>query len=133
MPLAKSATVSTVTVPVHIEAESQFTPNGVPVDLYMYFGVDYVQHTSQKDIDQLKRIWSWAKDKDATEGDALMKIRSLERKLGASSLGEKRHQKMYNWVKLSQHVNRLRDEIAEVEKIKTSQERGANNAIIESI
>lgn len=60
--------------------------------------------------DRLQRIVDYFKEdgKELMEADLLWKIRSLETRLGHPSLGEKRIDKIYRYIKLQSQIDGLR-------------------------
>lgn len=95
--LAKSAPIQ-VSVKV---AEAKTTQNAfqesqsVHQEFYNFF------NSTSGETDKLKFVSDWAMEEGKTLGTALKKLRGLEIKLGAPSLGETRLGKLYNWLRLS--------------------------------
>lgn len=110
--LAKSAPSEVAQEPIVSQStapavQTQMIWEGVPVEVYRYFGVD-VGRAEKRDIDQLKDIYEIAKD--GSEGDinrVLDKINGWERKVGAPRITETVYSKIWNYVKLQNHINRL--------------------------
>lgn len=77
--------------------------DGIPVDVYRFFG-EQIGNLDGKEKDKLKFLSDWAFDGTETVGDGLIKIRNLEMKLGSPSAGEKRYDRLFNWVKMQKHI-----------------------------
>ena len=110
MPIAKSAPQS---VPLSTNQLNHSVPdagggsfeyNGVPVDVYGFFGVEF-DSLDAKDIGKLREIYSWAKEESDTLGDAMEKIARIERQIGYSGL-DKRYDRVWNWVSIT---NKMKD------------------------
>jgi hypothetical protein len=56
---------------------------------------------------KIREIYQWAKDETGSTGNALLKIRSLEMKLGSPHLGESRFGKLWNWIALDLHIKEM--------------------------
>ena len=67
----------------------------VPQEVYKHFSVD-IRVVDRQTIDKLNDIARWAKTGTESLGDALMKIRGAELRLGAPTLNENRYDKVYN-------------------------------------
>ena len=109
MPLIKSAPVqptAQVTSSEMLSGDLSFA--GIPVDIYRHFGVE-IGHVEDKDVGKLKDILAWAKAKceEPTMGNVLSRISSLENQLGQPELGQRRYDKMWNWVRLSRSIDDL--------------------------
>jgi len=112
MGLAKTAEdvkPKTVSQPEPVNVESAFIYDGIPIDIARYFNED-VFNLPNKEKDKVVDIYNWAKERvgsEGTLGDVMMRISTLERQLGSPALGEKRYDKMWNWVKLSFNIEDL--------------------------
>lgn len=111
--LAKSAEVatpSTVTQsPTNTAVQGAMMEwEGVPIDLYRQFNVE-LGTVPGKEIAKLKDIYEWAKTKceEPTIGNILQRINSIENQLGSPALGDKRWDKIWNWVKISRQMDDL--------------------------
>jgi len=80
----------------------------VPVDIYRHFGVE-LGTTSQKELLKLRDIYKWieARTEEKTIGNVLTKISVLENELGVPHIGERRYDKIWQWLKLQNHVDEL--------------------------
>jgi hypothetical protein len=111
--IAKSASVDgkpyVVPAPVHKDTTSISTTtyDNIPVDVYRFFGTQ-LGEVSDKDMDKLSLISDYAFREVETVGDGLLKLRNLEMKLGSPSLGEKRYDRIFNWVKLQKNIDDMR-------------------------
>jgi hypothetical protein len=108
--LAKSSETQVIEPPVHKTPDaihSQMAWEGVPVEVYRYFGVD-VGKADGRDIDQLKYIYQLAsKDSDGDINKTLHQINQWEIKVGAPRITETVYSKIWNYVKIQDHINRL--------------------------
>lgn len=112
MPLAKTAPQPVVETPqeTQVIVEQKTTApdisySGVPLDLYRYFNLD-LGTVNEKEVSRLKDILTWAKQDTQSLGDAMVKISHIERELGMGGF-EKRHERVWNWVRLSLNINDL--------------------------
>ena len=108
MGLAKSAPAPEGSVPV-IEKVTptgyqEYHHRGVPIDIYSYFDMP-MERSSEKEIERLTDIHSWAMDGVETLGDAMQKIRSLETRLGQPGPGMKRSTKLWQWIALKKQID----------------------------
>lgn len=84
--------------------------DGVPLEMYRFFNLNPAEN-NRDNTKYLKEIYKWAgKDSDNRVGDTFSKIRILENKLGVPRIGETRQTKMYNWIRVSNIINGLREE-----------------------
>lgn len=65
--------------------QSQFTE--VPLEIYRHFGLDILS-TKGKELDKLKDISKWTFNNSDTIGDNLMRLKSLQLRLGQPRVGE---------------------------------------------
>lgn len=108
--LAKSADVA-VKPELKIEhREIQTAPmttyDSVPIDVMRMFDADF--NTPKKTMESLKMIADWALGDTETIGDAMQKIRNVERKIGMPQNGETRITKFHNWVRMERTIQDLR-------------------------
>lgn len=68
-----------------------------------------LENVSDTDSQALKDIYDFVRgdSKEMTELEMLHKVRELEQKLGLTSLGERRVDKMHRWVKLQSQIDNL--------------------------
>jgi hypothetical protein len=103
MPLAKTAEQTVAKeAPVHSTPDSLMPQEQrIPTEVYRFFNL-----TAERDSgnDKLKTVTSWAYKDGKTTGEALKQIRNLELKLGQSSVGETRLDKLANWVRVSNSI-----------------------------
>lgn len=108
--LAKSASQGTpVQAPVHITTQVQGTTvwDDIPVDVYRFFG-ERIGELDGRDKDKVKTVSDWAFDGAETTGDAMIKLRNLEMKLGSPTGNEKRYDRLFNWVKMDRQIQDMR-------------------------
>ena len=93
--------------PIKTEPTETKTPistnaiDGVNLEVYRYFNINPL---TDKGNEQLKTVNGWAFEDGRKLPDALMRMRSLELKLGAPALGETKMSKMFNWVRMNNLV-----------------------------
>jgi hypothetical protein len=118
MPIAKSAPSQNVPVqaaPIHQESVLQnMEMAGIPVDVIYRYGLD-MGRLDDGETKQLKAITDWMKKDTESLGDGLNKLSILERKLGLGG-HDKMLDKVYRWIKLSNHIN-------EIDKVRSSLEK----------
>ena len=107
MPLAKTAEVversqDTTSHPQSVEI---FTIEGVPYDVYSFFGAD-LQNTGERDREKLKDIYSHFKAEHKTLGDVMQEVSTLENRLGLGGYTS-RLDRVWNWVRLSGRIKDL--------------------------
>lgn len=80
----------------------------LPLTFYRYFGVDFGKVDS-KTHTELNDVYNYVKTQNKTKsmGEILNKVKRLEIKLGAPNVGQSRVSKVWNYVKMSQHINDL--------------------------
>jgi predicted porin len=108
--LAKSATSAVpVQAPVHITTQGVTTTqwDDIPVDIYRFFG-EQLGNLEGREKDKVKSVSDWAFQGTETVGDAMIKLRNLEMKLGSPSGNEKRYDRLYNWVKMDRQIQDMR-------------------------
>ena len=110
MPLLKSVPVPETQVPevpvVSSEVHAGLEWMGVPMDVYRHFGVE-VSTVDEREAKKLKDIYEWSKQGSVDLGSALMKINQIETQMGAADLGSRRYDKIWNYVRLSGHIDDL--------------------------
>jgi len=79
----------------------------IPIDVYRFFNVN-LGTMDKTEITELQEISKWAFNDSETVGDALVKLRNLEMKLGLPSGKETRQQKLSNWVRMERQIVDLR-------------------------
>ena len=108
--IAKTAAQAQPTEPIAIVSVADgidaLCHEQVPIDVYRFFDMD-LSVTGAGDIKKLKAISDWAFTGSETLGDGLTKLRNLEIKLGSPSGNERRHDKLFIWVKMQQQVEEL--------------------------
>ena len=111
MPLAKSApspvtkTSSRPLAPPTTIFTQEETPH---IEFYRFFGVNPIDGN-----EQLDKVYKWTNEKSNSISDVLRKTRTLEGKLGAPKLGETRLTKLFNWIRLSENINSLRESMGD--------------------
>jgi len=111
MPLVKSA-VQEVSQPIPSvqppDTISRLDIGGVPVDLFRTF--DLQLELPEKDMEKLKDIYEWSKIglDEPTIGNSLIKIRNLELRLGSSSMGKEKINKLWNWIRMDMNIKEIR-------------------------
>lgn len=113
MAIAKSSTVEAPVASVQANATptgiAAYEWQGVPVDVFRTFGIE-MSTTPTKDIEQLKDITNWAKEKagqDGTIGDILQHISSVRQKLGMASINEKPYSKVWQFIKSQMVIDEM--------------------------
>ena len=109
MGIAKSA--GSASAPANVVATS--TPDAVSRTEVQAHPEVYRFFNSQKDggDTHIHEISKWAFSDSDNVGDALNKIRKLELKLGAPSIGETRISKISNWIRIDNSINGKRKEM----------------------
>jgi len=93
---------------------------GIPFEVYRFFNVA-PSNLESNDFKQIKEVYKWAESEGL--GDSLYKLRTLEMKVGAPSVGETRYTKLYNWVRVSNIVSNLeREREEQVNKVMKKRE-----------
>jgi len=108
--LAKSAAPTVATpAPSHVTTQgiSSTTWDDIPVDIYRFFG-EQIGNLEGREKDKVKSVSEWAFDGVETTGDAMIKLRNLEMKLGSPSGNEKRYDRLFNWVKMDRQIQDMR-------------------------
>lgn len=93
--------------------------NPVHPEMYKYFNANPV-NTDEK----IKLVNAWAFSEAGSLGEALQKVRKLEIRLGAPALDETRVSKLYNWIRMTDHINKTTNLMdTEVRKIQESSQK----------
>jgi len=122
MPLAKSAEPSPipeVTQPVKSSTPQpgNLEMGTVPFETYRFFGIS-PGNIPDKDLNQIKDVYDWAKQDSKDLGESLYKIRQLEIKMGQPALGESRYSRMWNYVRMSKAFNTIKaNREAEIKRV----------------
>ena len=108
--LAKSAVSAQPTAaPIHTTPESIVMGTdvaGVPSGIFMFY--DKQPTDSEDTVKQLKTLYDFAKSStNGSDGDVLMFLRDLDRRMGAPRIGESRMGKAYNYAKLTRQIENL--------------------------
>jgi len=105
---AGSSPIESVSIPVHIESNSPMLLSGVPIEMINYFDVD-TKTLDDKQRNKLNDIYSFLNDK-SKEGSLFSKLRELELKLGSTEIHEKRYNKIWNYLTISNKIKEMEDE-----------------------
>lgn len=94
--------------PQHSEITQTVEYDGVPIDLYRHFGVE-LDTATESIKSQLKRIHDIIRSRKEgfTIGDVLSAVNTLESRLGAPRLDEKRYVRVHRWLVLEAQKNEL--------------------------
>jgi len=111
MSIAKSAPSAT---PVKLEPNTpsvgfnSFQYDGVDLSLYNLFGID-IQHAEETEKGRLREISEWISSdlQEKSIGNIMSEIRKVEMKLGATPYGEKKLNRIWNYLKVSQKIKDL--------------------------
>jgi len=95
-------------------AENIFFHDGVPIDVYRYFGLEL--ETDQRTKSHVKAIWEFVTKNTNSYSSALLALRRIERKLGSPRGSEGRWDKMYNWVAIRQHMKSKKGEQKQIQE-----------------
>ncbi|MHA1853874.1 MAG: hypothetical protein ACTSUF_10280 [Candidatus Heimdallarchaeaceae archaeon] len=79
----------------------------VPVDVFRFFNL-LSEQVDNKELDMLKDISKWAFEGVETLGDGLRKLKQLEIQLGVPTGNDRRHDKMWRWIKMQRQIDELR-------------------------
>lgn len=80
---------------------------GLPIGLYAFYDVK-MDTVPQDDVKQMKALYDYAKSStNGSDGDVLMMLSQLDRKLGVPSGGSSRINKAYNYVTMSKKIQDL--------------------------
>lgn len=113
MPLLKEtpqeAVVEAKPVPPQPEV---ITFEGVPYDVYSFFSTS-LEMSSPREKDKLRDIYEFARG--TSHGETLQNISNIETKLGLGG-GEKRVDRVWNWVRLNKYIKDLEARKGAMEK-----------------
>ena len=120
MGLAKSApqpVVAVETPSAVVVSDGIMSFNGLPLSVADYFNVD-IFSLDETQKNRLTEVYTWAKNKvpEGGMGDVMSKISELERQLGATSIGEKRSDRLWRWCKLASRIDDLEKERTALER-----------------
>lgn len=108
--LAKTAEISKPVAVEHKDPASismGMVHNDIPVGVYMFYDRP-IDTTNKADIDQMKELYNYAKTStNGSDGDVLMFLSQLDRKLGIPTGGSSRINKAYNYTVMSKRINDL--------------------------
>lgn len=108
--LAKSAEAQVPVSVVHKDPASiamGVVHEGLPIGLYAFYDAK-METAAQDDIKQMKALYDYAKEStNGSDGDILMFLSQLDRKLGVPSGGSSRINKAYNYVTMSKRIQDL--------------------------
>ena len=107
--LAKTAEISKPVVVEHKDPASitmGMTHDGVPMGMFMFYDKSFGAEDSAVS-EQLKTMFECAKaNTNGSDGDVLMYLRDLDRRMGTPKIGESRLGRAYNYAKIT---NRIKD------------------------
>lgn len=86
--------------------DNEMTYANVPVDYFHYFDIPMGGGADDKTLERLREIHAWAREK-GTKGEQMSSLRELERKLGVPHATEKRYNRVWNWVRISNSIKDL--------------------------
>jgi hypothetical protein len=78
----------------------------VPIDVYGFFDIPPYS-LEGKDLDTIKEISDWALGESKSLGDAMVKLRSVESRIGHGRLSDNKMGKIYGYIKLDKQINDL--------------------------
>jgi hypothetical protein len=89
----------------------------VPVDFFRYFDLD-MGRVTKTELSRLKDVAGWVKERvrDGTLGEQLQEMREVERRLGSSHVTEKRHDRLWNWLRMERHITDMRKRQSALER-----------------
>ena len=120
MPLAKEAVPESQTVqqdsPItsHPQAPDYIMYEGVPFDVYQYFSTA-IESSTPNDRDKLRDIYEFVKKDGMSIGDVMSGISDIENRLGLGG-GERRFDRVWNWVRMSKHIKDIEARRASLER-----------------
>lgn len=80
--------------------------NGVPISLIDYFNID-IRNIESRDNNQLAEVYKLLKSDSETDGDVLLKIGEIERKLGSPAYNETRYGRIWSYLKINSRINEM--------------------------
>lgn len=86
------------------QAISTFLYDGVDVAIYNMFDID-LGKASDVEKSRLKDIFEWSMQDGKSIGDGMMKIKTLENKLGQPPIGMSRVSKLWNWISIQRKID----------------------------
>lgn len=114
--LAKSAPEQTPVV-TQVVPEVAMSPTvsnyewqGIPIDVCRFFDID-LKYSPSKDLEQVRSISEWARDRvghEGTMGDILQVISRIQRQLGAPRVNERPYAKVAEFVKMQRVIDEMR-------------------------
>lgn len=108
MPIAKSppsvAPIKLDPTPPIPQGFDSFQYDGVDISLFEMYGIDYSDEVARG---RLKDINNWILNdlEEKTIGNVMMRLRDLDSKLGATPAGEKRINRIWNWLKIRNQID----------------------------
>ncbi|OPZ89046.1 MAG: hypothetical protein BWY74_02887 [Firmicutes bacterium ADurb.Bin419] len=102
---APSSTPATVNISKESPAISAYMVDGVPVEMYEYFGLN-LGNVETQDKAKLKDIFDYLIPTSKNMSDAFSKLTDIQLRLGSSSY-EKRHDKIWNFIKINKQIEEL--------------------------
>ena len=83
------------------------THDGVPMGMFMFYDKPFGQVDSGV-LEQLKTMYDFSKaNTNGSDGDVLMYLRDLDRRMGTPKIGESRLSRAYNYAKITNRINDL--------------------------
>lgn len=80
--------------------------NGVPISLIDYFNID-IRNIESRDNNQLAEVYKLLKSDSETDGDVLLKIGEIERKLGSPAYNETRYGRIWSYLRINSRINEM--------------------------
>lgn len=80
--------------------------NGVPISLIDYFNID-IRTLESRDNNQLSEVYKLLKNDSETDGDVLLKIGEIERKLGSPTYNETRYGRIWSYLRINSRINEM--------------------------
>lgn len=105
---AGSNPTETISIPVSIDAPTPMILSGVPIDMINYFDID-IKNLDDTQRNKLNDIYKFLSDK-SKDGSMYSRLRELELKLGSSDIHEKRYNKIWNYLSISNKIQSLENE-----------------------
>lgn len=107
--LAKTAEISKPVAVEHKDPASitmGMAQDGVPMGMFMFYDKSFGQEDGAVS-EQLKTMFEFAKaNTNGSDGDVLMYLRDLDRRMGTPKIGESRLSRAFNYAKIT---NRIKD------------------------
>lgn len=112
--LAKSSEPQVINHSPNTDTQSHFSPGaaswaGVPLQVYRFFGVDFAR-ADKSAINQVSDVYKIILQDlpEPTPGRILEKLSNLEVKLGSPKIGQTRHGKLWEWLKMDESIKDAR-------------------------